>query len=158
MYSAFRIISLFFTRIVDSAGLFKSSLFLILFPIILSSSMVSLGFRVTDDLLGIIIPAVAILVGFSLNTVVLLLRYSENSDASRGLVSKVRTFSVYSILLGIIILTITIGMIIWNSSEVVITLPGYWYPLSSVAVFFLLSHYLFVILLLPPRVSVIVER
>lgn len=158
MYSILRIIELFRKRVVRSAGPVKSTLYLVLIPIIASLFITYVGFTVTDRLLTVIIPAVSILVGFSLNTVVLLLRYSENTDASNNLMENVRTFSVYSILVGMAILALTISMIISESLAFPQNLTTSLHYISSGAVFFLLLHYLSVVLLLPSRVFVIVEN
>lgn len=158
MYSIKRTISLFCENICDSAGPVKSLVFLLLLPFILTIIIALAGFRATSQLLSIIIPSISILIGFSLNTVVIMLRYNKNAEVSDSLKENIRTFSVYSILVGLVILLLTIWTVIWNSSPNRFALPTGANFVSSMIIFFLLLHYLSVILLLPPRVSVIVEN
>lgn len=143
-------------------------------PILVGVSAVLSGFRVHSSLLTLIIPSMTLFVGFSINSVILLLRYSENSDASKNLIDQVRNLAIYVVVVGIILVVITFaGFTFINGvgNSIIpapITIRGVDLlatpdlqalgAFGSIIVYSLLAHFLMTILLLPARVYVIVER
>jgi hypothetical protein len=114
--------------------------------------------------LRLIVTSMTLFVGFSMNVVVLMLRYAESSDASSRLITQVRNIAVYLVSLGIIIVLLAfIGMVISENladrTNTILTgvaiAVG---PAASAAYYALIAHFFMIALLFPARVFTIIEN
>jgi hypothetical protein len=112
-------------------------------------------FIVDYNALRLIIPAISLFVGLLTNSVILLLRYSDTNNPSENLIDQTRNISIYLIVSGILIVSLSIG---GYFSSLVIDGAVLISKIYSAIMVFLLSHYLFSILLLPARLFVIIEN
>jgi hypothetical protein len=155
MYRTHRVALVLYRSLVSESGVFRVSIFLAIVPFCAGTINYFLGIRAGSLLLSTLVPAMVLFVGFSMNAVVLLLRYAESSDADPELVEQARNISVYLVTFGIIIATVAFAGIIWvknfKSGQGLGLIP------SSVLIF-LLTHYVLVALLFPTRIFTIVEK
>lgn len=154
LYSAFGITSQFIQSVLgEDTGIIRGIIALLAIPVLVAAVLLYLGFSISPQMHRAIISAVSILVGFSLNAVLLLLRYSMSSTASDKLMKIVRHISIYSVLVGIIVVSITLTslLITQNTQNTLVA------RIFFGAIFLSVSHYLLTVLLLPARVFVVVE-
>lgn len=160
MYSIHHIPSVVIRSIYGDSGVIKSTLFLFVVPIVFVILAYAFSIRLSVSFLSVVVPSMTLFVGFSMNAVVLMLRYAERSDASPGLIEQVRNISVYLIMLGILLLFAALFGIIasGNANLPVISMyPQFTLLLSAIYVG-LLVHFFTVALLFPVRIFVIVEN
>ena len=144
-----------YRSLVSESGVFRVSIFLAIIPACAAVINYIFEIQASSLLLSTLVPAMVLFVGFSMNAVVLLLRYAESSNADPELVEQARNISVYLVTFGMIIATAAFAGIIWvnnsNSGQDLGLIP------SSVLIF-LLTHYVLVALLFPTRIFTIVEN
>jgi amino acid transporter len=154
LYSTFDITSQFIQSVLgEDTGVVRGVIALLVIPILITVIFLSYGFSIDPQMHRAIISAVSILVGFSLNAVLLLLRYGMNSDASNKLMRIVRHISIYSVLIGVIVVIVSLTSLLITQNMESSLITGF---LSGV-IFLSVSHYLLTVLLLPARVFVVVE-
>ena len=158
MYSIGQIYTNFKESTLRDISKSKAFIFLVGIPLIISGILVAVfEYTIGELFLKQIVPIVAFLVGLSLNAVILLLRYSSNSDASEKLVTEVRHISVYSIVSGVLIILVTL-LVIASKNNFETSYSHIILPVVSFIMYSAILHYFMTILLLPARVSVIVEN
>lgn len=117
------------------------------------------------DFLGAMFSMVAVLTGFSINSLVLLNRHSQEDtyDAKTRVVDQTKDFSLYSILSGVVLLiSLTLGYLI-VATEMPQIIPAKWSSSItllqgvSVVVYFLLAHYLAMLLVITHRLYTLVH-
>jgi uncharacterized membrane protein YdcZ (DUF606 family) len=141
------------TVLSEEAGIVRGIIALILIPLVITGSLLYFGVQINNEIIKSVISAVAILVGFSLNALLLLLRYSKESDSSDKLMRIVRHISTYTILIGIFTVSFClVSLLLLNNFSC-----DYMVKAISAIIYLLTSHYLLSVLLLPARVFVFVE-
>lgn len=155
IYSIFGIIENFVSTVLgEEVGKVRGSIALILLPIVSTGTLLCYNITINTEIVKSVISAVAILVGFSLNALLLLLRYSEASNSSDKLMRIVRHISTYTILIGIFIVSFSlISLVLLENNPN--NLEKY---IMSFVIYLITSHYLLSVLLLPARVFVFVEN
>lgn len=160
MYSIHHIPNVVIRSIYGDSGVIRSTLFLFIIPIACAVSAYAFSIRLSSSFLSVVVPSMTLFVGFSMNAVVLMLRYAERSDASPGLIEQVRNISVYLIMLGILLLfAALLGIIAGGNADlpVISAYPQLTLLLSAIY-FGLLVHFFAIALLFPVRIFVIVEN
>ncbi|MDG5821638.1 hypothetical protein [Natronococcus sp. A-GB7] len=154
MYSLHEIVFVLLKSIAGDSGTKKTIVYLAVIPLAIGAISLILQYEVHSGFLEVTIVSMTLLVGFSMNAVILMLRYAENTDSDRQLVAQVRNIAVYLVTLGISILIAAIVGIAFlenSSSEAVRT------TISSIY-FIIITHFFMVCLLFPARIFVIIER
>lgn len=125
-------------------------------PILASSSVIYFKVNLANQFFSLLIAAATLFVGFSMNSVLLLLRYSSKEDASPLLVDQTRNLISYLLYLGVLLGFLgLLGYIV--SSESIS--PPQWLEIAVAAIsVFALIHFLVVVLFLPARIFTIIER
>lgn len=123
-------------------------------PILIGIATFAAGLQVHQPFLKTIITTMTLFVGFSMNVVVLMLRYADRSDSSGNLIVQVRNISVYLIAVGIVLLLFSlIGTVLIENN---VSLPLHGIP--SALYYAFIAHFFAVALLFPARVFSIIEN
>lgn len=154
MYRVHRIFIVLFRSLISESGKLRVLGSLIGIPMVVGLTSVYLSLGVSVDFLTLIVTALTLFVGFSMTSVIMLLRYAGSSNANPDLIKDTRNISTYLITLGIMYIFACIFGIatIYNNIQV---LPN---SFESFLVFSSLTHYLMVVLLFPARIFSIVEN
>ncbi|OYR58757.1 hypothetical protein DJ83_14495 [Halorubrum ezzemoulense] len=133
-------------------------------PLILAA-LFGLMTPIWTDFLGAMFSMVAVLTGFSINSLVLLNRHSQDGayEAKTKVVDQTKDFSLYSILSGVVLLiTLTLGYLIVESNIPQLVPSDWSLPITllqgvSVVVYFILAHYLAMLLVITHRLYTLVH-
>lgn len=155
IYSIFDITGNFISTVLgEEVGKVRGSIALILLPIVSTAVLLRYNIFINAEIVKSVISAVAILVGFSLNALLLLLRYGKASDSSDKLMRIVRHISTYTIIVGIFTVSLSlVSLLLLENSPNDLEIYS-----ISVIIYLITSHYLLSVLLLPARVFVFVEN
>ena len=168
LFSIRPIVTAYYQTLLEESNS-KSKVWLVFFafPNVFSIALVYIGILVTSDLIISLVSMLAILVGFSINAMFLLVdSTSEDSDCKEkmthskdkaDLYAGARKITHYSIIFGIIsLLYIGLTLSIIESG----LLPNSWFykGILTFITFFIFFHYIFTLLLLPARLYVVVEQ
>lgn len=164
------IISRNFTSLVNESrgtGLYAKSKVFVTFVAVPFGLAVLFGLMtpIWTDFLGAMFSMVAVLTGFSINSLVLLNRHSQEDtyEAKTEVVNQTKDFSLYSILSGVVLLiTLTLGYLIVESSLPQIIPSDLSFPITllegvSILVYFILAHYLAMLLVITHRLYTLVH-
>lgn len=154
MYRIHRIFIVLFRSLISESGKFRVLSSLIGIPTVVGLAALLLNLGISVDFLTLVVTALTLFVGFSMTSVIMLLRYAGNSDANPGLIEDTRNISTYLITLGIVFIFGCIFGIATIQNNISI-LPNI---IESFLVFSSLTHYLMVVLLFPARIFSIVEN
>lgn len=134
----------------------------VIIPMIVGASLLPLGFEATSGFISVLVPMLSILVGFSINSVVMLVGQPEGdeyeNDYKQGqleeLVLQTRSHTLYAIVFGLGLLAICgVFYLHFQSND-----PGQLVTqVLSFILFTALAHYLLTLYLLPGRIYSIVE-
>lgn len=143
-----------FSSVLKESGKIRASVALFGIPAAVGLCSYLLGFRIHQASLKSIVTSMTLFVGFSMNAVVLMLRYAESSDANPDLIEQVRNIAVYLVTLGIILVFIAlIGIVTVKNSQLEAVGRG-----ESALYYSLLIHFFTVALLFPTRIFTVVEQ
>jgi len=154
-----------YRRVLDDSPLPAADLFVLLgIPLILAG----LGYQypTTDSLLSRIIPALAILIGFSVNAIILMAQqplrqgesetreeYTETQRRGKAL-KHTRTNTLYALIIGLISLLVSLVVsVVSQTSQSILV----WGILSSILYFFL-AHYFITLIMISRRLYILVEK
>ena len=154
MYRIHRIFIVLFESLISESGKIRVLGSLIGIPVSVGVSSAVLRLGISVDFLTLVVTALTLFVGFSMTSVIMLLRYAESPDANPDLVEDTRNISTYLITLGIMYIFGCIFGIVTIQNSISI-LPNY---IETFLVFCSLTHYLMVVLLFPARIFSIVEN
>lgn len=133
-----------------------------LLPILAIYPVYSLKIAFGSRFYSLLIPTATLFVGFSMNSVLLLLRYSNKDDASPLLVDQTRNMITYLLYLGVVIAGIGVAGYIADTQITENISSGSYIFLAnnliSIASVFTLTHFLIVVLFLPARIFTIIEN
>lgn len=144
--------------IEDSSATYSFIVFLLL-PVIISLILVIIGIHVTQQFLAVLISALAVLIGFTINAVVLLMRYraDDTNEDLRKLVRQTRVHAHYLMVLGFFILSYIIVYYLIFTAGFTVGIPLIAESISFLT-YFLMAHFLLTLLLIPARLYVVVEN
>lgn len=128
----------------------------LLLPALTGVSVAYYGLAFGNQFFSLIIAAATLFVGFSMNSVLLLLKYSNKDDASTLLVDQTRNLISYLLYLGVVLGFLGLLGYILTSKNVS---SPHWLGVTASAIsVFALTHFLIVVLFLPARIFTIIER
>lgn len=143
-------------RRLEGAVLFLS------LPILFAYLIFNLNITFGTGFYSLLIASATLFVGFSMNSVLLLLKYSSKEDASPLLVDQTRNMIAYLLYLGVFLAfigvagyTATIQLTDTMTETNIIYLANSGISATSV---FILTHFLIVVLFLPARIFTIIEN
>ncbi|AHG00840.1 hypothetical protein HALLA_09700 [Halostagnicola larsenii XH-48] len=128
-------------------------------PTAISIILILSGMNLTRDLAEVLIPAIAILIGFSINAMLLLIgRVSdEPTEREEKLVKNTRNHTMYAVILGLATLVIVLVFLISSKNKLApVDLPLR--TMASFLIYFLIGHYIISLYLLPARFYAIAEN
>lgn len=134
----------------------------LLLPSIIGSSLI-FYFEVlfSSSFYSLLIASATLFVGFSMNSVLLLLKYSDREDASPLLIDQTRNLVSYLLYLGVILAFLgLVGYALTaqaGAGSVDGTMRIFHLVMSALSVFALV-HFLVVVLFLPARIFTIIEQ
>ncbi|MFY4811285.1 hypothetical protein ACOJIV_01050 [Haloarcula sp. AONF1] len=134
----------------------------LLLPSVVSSSVVYFQVAFDTQFYSLLIAAATLFVGFSMNSVLLLLKYSNQENSSSLLVNQTRNIISYLLYLGLLLAFLGISGYIFSlqikgDSPVDLKMLYVNIAVSSIAVF-VLVHFLIVVAFLPARIFTIIEQ
>lgn len=128
---------------------------LVLPALIVSSIVVRFSIVLEKQFYSLLIAAATLFVGFSMNSILLLLKYSNEEDASKLLIDQTRNLITYLLYLGVALAgTGIVGYVITSQEHLQIELAS---TVISTLSIFVLTHFLVVVLFLPARIFTIIE-
>lgn len=132
--------------------------FLLLVSLPLISSSVITYYEVTfgNQFYSLLIAAATLFVGFSMNSVLLLLRYSNKEDSSPLLVDQTRNLISYLLYLGVFLAFL--GLTGYAATAKTVNPPEWIGVIVTTLSVFVLVHFLIVVLFLPARIFTIIEQ
>lgn len=141
----------------DSSRLRVMAIFFII-PIAVSVFLVGLGIEVSRLFVQVVVSALAVLIGFSINAMLLLIRQAkgETSDREAKLVKNTRNHTMYSTIVGLGFLAI--ALLFFFPFPIKIVGSEYLSTIGSVFLYFGIIHYLLTLYLLPARLYAIAEN
>lgn len=117
-------------------------------------ALVGLKFTITKSVIKLLVPALSVLIGFSINTLALLAS-QETSERTDGLADNLRNLASYALVTGIVLLIFTIALFLLFDNQF---LKGHFLvTIISVIIYFAIGHYILTLLLIPSRLYVTVE-
>lgn len=128
---------------------------LLAFPVLSAVWVVLNGIVLDKQFYSLMIPSASLFVGFSMNAILLLLRYSDRDDASEILIDQTRNMVTYILYVGIAIATVSVAGYVF-SIHAGDTTTIYTRFTSYISVF-LMTHFMNVILFLPARIFTVIE-
>lgn len=127
-------------------------------PALIAAFLVLLKIFITSSFALAVISMIAILIGFSVNAIVLLMDHVDEDMSSdeEKLVEGLRNLTLYSIIVGLVLLLLTGLSLLATTNDL---FEGCWIARAIVSflLFTGLSHYLITLFLLPARLYVVVE-
>ena len=137
-------------------------LVLLFLPVLFSSLISIYGVTLPQQFYSLLIAISTLFVGFSMNSVLLLLKYSNKENSSALLVDQTRNLISYLLYLGVLLAFIGIigyvaASLIQGQKSAPELLQTLNLIISSISIF-LLSHFLIVVLFLPARIFTIIEQ
>lgn len=128
----------------------------IVFPIAAGSTL-SFITPIWTGLLSTLTSVFGVLTGFSINAIMLLTRHSEEDsyDLETKIVQETRKFTLYSILVGLLLIALLVGVLIASNSTVTLR-----YDLSqivSAGVYTMMIHYFLTLLVITHRLHSLIE-
>jgi len=123
-------------------------LFLFVFiPFAVSITLIYFDFLISNNLINVIITTFAILVGFIINVLVILLNYKKEGIRIRDqLVEHLSYNCLYELILGLTLLAVALLLSILNGSSVITLLS-----LLSFIIYFLIINFLITLLMISKR-------
>mgnify|MGYP000193855694 CR=1 FL=1 len=135
---------------------------LLLPAIICSSLIVYFEVLFKSDFYSLLIAAATLFVGFSMNSVLLLLKYSDKEDASPLLIDQTRNLISYLLYLGVILAFLgLVGYALTaqaGTESIVGDTTRIFHLIMAAISVFVLVHFLVVVLFLPARIFTIIEQ
>lgn len=159
LFSIRRIVEAHFCTLLDESNSdFKVWFVFLIIPIIISSFSVITGIVATINIMIAVISMLAILIGFSINSMFLLVNSNNENQTSdeEELYRNTRNITLYLIIAGLITLSIA-GITLIGLSNDILQIGYMGLLVLSSILFLLLSHYIITLFLLPARLYVIVE-
>lgn len=129
---------------------------LLLIPTVFGLTVANFGIMFDGQFYSLLIAAATLFVGFSMNSVLLLLRYSSKEDASPLLIDQTRNLISYLLYLGVLLAFL--GMIGYTLTLQNLGTGDLLMIFVSAVSAFSLSHFLIVVLFLPARIFTIIEQ
>lgn len=154
MYRVHRIPLVLFCSLISESGKLRVLGSLIGIPFVVGVISAHYDLKISVEFLTLIVTALTLFVGFSMTSVIMLLRYADSSGANPDLVDDTRNISTYLISLGIIFIFGCIFGIATIQNGIQVFPQNF----ESFLVFGSLTHYLMVVLLFPARIFSIVEN
>lgn len=135
----------------DSSGL----RFVVIFLIIPAfGALVGLKFTITKSAIKLLVPALSVLIGFSINTLALLAS-QDTFERTDDLADNLRNLASYALVTGIILLIFTIALFLSFDNQF---LKGqFLLTIISIMLYFAIGHYILTLLLIPSRLYVTIE-
>lgn len=135
-------------------------------PVIISSVLVSIGLVVTKNFLSLVVPMLSILVGFSINAIVILIDTPDGSasERTRELVFRTRSHTLYAVVFGLALIALSgFHYLLIDRGITTITMSTKYLrtdvrTILSLLFFFAIVHYLFTLYLLPARIYAVIEH
>ena len=128
----------------------------IVFPV---AAGIALSFvtPIWSGLLGTLAPVFGVLTGFSINAIMLLTRHSEEDsyDLETHIVQETRKFTLYSILVGLTLIGLLVGVLIASKSTV--SIPYDFTRIVSAGVYTMMIHYFLTLLVITHRLHSLIE-
>jgi hypothetical protein len=156
-----------YTSLVDEAGRFAKTRVALSFGFVPIVIGVLLGYYspLWAKIVGALISAIGVLTGFSINSIVLLTSHSkENSyHLKTKHVNQTKDFTLYSILVGLVLLAALIIGYAGTSAEIQFSSIQNWkkpittIPILSIVIYTLLCHYFMVLLSVTHRLYTLVH-
>jgi ABC-type transport system involved in cytochrome c biogenesis permease subunit len=154
LFSIKQIVCKHYTSVKGDSSAKRFSAIFFLFPAAVSVGMVLLGFTVSKDTIQLLVPALSVLIGFSINSLALLAS-QDRTGPPNALADNIRNLASYALIIGIVLLvfTIILSLAFSNSyleEQALVTAV-------SAIVYFVVGHYVLTLLLIPSRLYVTVE-
>lgn len=110
-----------------------------------------------SGLVSTLTPVFGVLTGFSINAIMLLTRHSEEDSYSleTRLVQETRKFTLYSILVGLTLIALLVGVLIASKSTV--TVQYDFTQIVSAGVYTVMLHYFLTLLVITHRLHSLIE-
>lgn len=159
LFSIRKIVRVHYSTIIDESNTKRKVFFVFLgVPVIIAFLAMLFSVGATTNLMMAVVSMLAILIGFSINAVFLLMSGgSENpTPDEKELFENTRNITLYSIIVGLFSLVLA-GLVLTGISNNVLLAGDKLLILLSGILFFLLVHYVITLFLLPARLYVIVE-
>ncbi|WP_440769354.1 hypothetical protein [Natronorubrum sp. DTA28] len=115
--------------------------------------------NLTNSLAEVLIPAISVLIGFSINAMLLLIgRVSdETTDREEKLIKNTRNHTMYAVIIGLATLVLVVGFLV-TSGETLIPIDLPFRTFTSFILYSLIGHYIISLYLLPARFYAIAEN
>lgn len=159
LFSLLKIAEAHYKTLVDeSNSKWKIILLFLILPVTISGGLLWFGLFITSDVMTTIISMLAILIGFSINAVFILIdSYPDETTRDIELLFVgTRNITLYSIVFGITTLLLSglVLVIVLNNN---LGLSDSLMAIISSVIFIMVFHYFVTLLLLPARLYAIVE-
>ncbi len=146
-----------FGSLEDDSSCTRVVFIFIILPLAVSLLLVIGELFVTKGFLQLLVSALSILIGFSINALVLLLRHGNQSDVDDDLLDTVRDLASYTLIIGVFVLAIaSISFLLFETWSKPISRLNL--SVVSFIMYAISGHFIANILLIPARVYVLVEN
>lgn len=159
LFSIFPIICEHYRSLVSDSSKIRTIFIFGIIPLTVSSLLILRGVNITNSLAEVLIPAVSVLIGFSINAMLLLIgRVSDGTtEREQKLIENTRNHTMYAVIIGLATLVLVVGFLV-TSGRNMVPVDFSLRPFASFVLYTLLGHYIISLYLLPARFYAIAEN